>query len=302
MSLILGCACDDGNGNTGKTNCVDVFRYAQGFGIQNIVANDGTLNQIDLAVASITTEWSDLLTNANRTKRLYPIKPLRNVLFPKEDTQYETDNTGQKTRVRDGAQSVTAEEWEVSNVYVSKIRQAICPRNGVWIYTKTGVIGLKDSDGKFNPIEISAFDANYHFPDGTQTAKMMMAFDFAASVDVAQLWLVSYEDLNTTYNAQMGLIDVNFEEIDAPSAGSIGLRLTTDYGQGLLNNQTVDGLVTANFTVTANGVAVVGLAVTEVADDKYTISYTAETPGDTMVVTVSTSTGFEGSYTYTEVA
>lgn len=92
MSLVLGCSCNTGNGNTGLPNCVEQFGLASGVALQNMVANDGTLNQIDIDVAALTTEWSSLLTQSNRTKRIYPITKLKNVDFPLEDTQYETDN------------------------------------------------------------------------------------------------------------------------------------------------------------------------------------------------------------------
>ena len=104
MSLVLGCSCNTGNGNTGLPNCVEQFGLASGIALQNIVANDGTVNKINIDVASITTEWTALLANANRTKRIYPITKLKNVDFPLEDTQFETDNTNQKERIREGIQ------------------------------------------------------------------------------------------------------------------------------------------------------------------------------------------------------
>lgn len=307
MSLVLGCACNTGNGNTGLPNCVEQFGLASGLALQPIVANDGSLNRINLAVASITTEWTSLLTQTNRTKRIYPITGLKNVDFPKEDTQYETDNTNQKEKVRDGVQSFVGQKWKVSPVFVSKVRQGICSRNGAWILTPNGVVGVKKSDGYWYPIEVAALDAQYMFQKGDAVSKMNLTFDFEVNVNVGELWLVSWSDLNTTYAAQVGLIDVNFEETTAPSSDltntTFGLRLTTDYGQGLLNNQTVDGLTSASFTIyneTASA-SITPVSVTEVADDEYTFVIPDQTASDVVSITLVTSTGYEGSTTITAV-
>lgn len=296
MSLVLGCSCNTGNGNTGLPNCVEQFGMGTGIGLINMVANDGSLNRIDISVASITTEWTSKLTNANRTKRLYPIIGLKNVDFPKEDTVYETDNTNQKEKIRDGIQSFVGEKWKVSPVFVSKVRQGICSRNGVYIYTPNGVVGVKKSDGYLYPIEVAAFDAQYGFQKGDAVSKMMITFDFEAQVNIGELWMVSYEDLNTTYSAQIGLIDVNYEIVTAATTTGVGLRLTTDYGSGLLNNQTVDGLVTASFSMYNNtdSASVTITSVTEVADDKYTFVFPSQTSGDSCTINLVTSTGYEG--------
>lgn len=308
MALVIGCACGTGNGNTGTPNCIEQFGLASGVALQNIVANDGTLNRIDLNVASITNEWSGLLTDSNRTKRIYPITGLKNVEFPKEETQFETDNTNQKERIREGIQSFMGQKWKCSPAFVAKVKQGICSRNGAWILTPNGVVGIKTEDGYFQPIEVAALDAYYTPQTADAVAKMMLSFDFEATVNIGQLWLVSWSDLNTTYAAQIGLIDVNYSvETAAAISGlntTVGLRLTSDYGSGLLNNQTVDGLTTADFAAynVTTSTAITLTSVTEVADDKYTFQYVTlpNVATDVIRISVLTSTGFEGTTTFVQ--
>ena len=312
MAIEIGCACDSGNGNTGLPDCTSLFGVAKGLGMQNMVAKDGTENKIDLSVASIGTVFSDLLTASDVSKRLYPVTEIRNITFPKEDNQYETDSSGQKSELREGIQSFLGEKWDIEPQFVAKLKQASCKRNGVYQFSAKGVQGVRKfdtSDQKyyFYPIEVRAY-APYYMPqtDGNK-AKAMIPFDYAPTVVEGELWTVTWSELGTSYEAMVGLMDVNYKVVDAVTGGgtsSIGLRLYSDYGSGLDNTttQNVDGLVTADVTaINLNtGLAVAGLAITEAPNDKYTYTWTSGTTGDVIELAVNTSTGFEGTTTVIE--
>ena len=312
MAIEIGCACDTGNGNTGLPNCTSLFGVAIGMGLMNMVAKDGTTNKIDLSVASLGTIFPDLLTNSDGTKRLYPVTDIRNITFPNEGIQYETDSSGDKSELREGVQSFAGEVWDIEPQFVTKLKAAKCPKNGVYLFSAKGVQGLRKldaTDGKyyFHPIFIKAF-APYYSPQTDQAkAKAMIAFDYAPTVSEGQLWTVSWSDMGTTYEDMVGLLDVNYKVVDAVTGGgttSVGLRLNTDYGQGLDNTttQNVDGLVTANFTAIngTTGLTVAAFAATEVPDNKYTFSWTSGTVADIITISVVTSTGYEGSTTVVE--
>ena len=315
MAIEIGCACSTGNGNTGIPNCASLFGVAKGLGITQMVANDGTIQRIDLSVTSITTAFSSLLTNDDRSKRLFPITEIRSITFPKEDNQYETDSSGQKQELREGIQSFMGEKWDIQPAFDAKLQQMKCPRNGSYIFSKKGVQGVRKYDTTASkyylyPIEMRAF-APYYVPqtDGNRP-KEMIPFDFAPTVSAGELWMVSWEDLGTTYEDMIGLLDVNFFVVDTPIDGgvttSIAYRLTTDYGDGLFNNtaQNVDGLVGASFTAlnVTTGLAVTITSVTEVIDDKYTFVLPSQTTADVVKISLVTTTGFEGSVTYIQPA
>lgn len=307
MALEIGCACETGNGNTGLPDCKELFGVAKGLGVMNIVAKDGTVNRIDLSVASIGTTFVDLLKNADRSKRLFPITEIRNITFPKEDNQYATDSSGQKVEVRSGIQSFMGEVWEVPPAFDAKLQQSKCPRNGSYIFSMKGVQGIRrydSTDNKyyFYPIEMRAF-APYYVPQvDADPSKEMIPFDFAPTVVVGELWTVTWADLGTTYEEMVGLLDVNYKVIDAVAASlgttTVGLRLNTDYGQGLDNTttQNVDGKVTGDFTGlnVTTGLALTSFTATEVVDDKYTFSWDTETSSDVIRISINLSTGYEG--------
>lgn len=312
MAIEIGCLCTSGNGNTGLPDCTSLFGVAKGLGMQNMVAKDGTENKIDLSVASMGTVFSDLLTAAEVTTRLYPVTEIRNITFPKEDNQYETDSSGQKSELREGIQSFLGEKWDIEPQFVAKLKQGSCKRNGVYLFSAKGVQGVRkfnttDQKYYFYPIEVRAF-APYYMPqtDGNK-AKAMIPFDYAPTVIEGELWTVTWSELGTTYEAMIGLQDANYKIVDTVTGGgttTIGLRMYSDYGSGLDNTttQNIDGLVTADFTVTdlTTGLSVAGLAVTEVPDDKYTLSWTSETSLDVIEIAVNTDTGFEGKTTVIE--
>lgn len=312
MALSVGCSCDRGGDNLNLPNCSELFGITTGFVLQGIVADDGTANRIDLDVASIGTAFSDLLVDPDKSKRTFPITDIRNVDFPKEDVQYETDSAGQKEETRDGIQSVTAEKWKVPPGYDLKLKSHKCNRQGTFNISKEGVEGIRrldPSDGKmyWYPIEITAFAPNYMKRTATTRAKEMILFDYNSSVNLGELWMLTWEDLGMTIEDMVGLFDANLTEEIAPSAAAsvttIEFVLTSDYGTGVTNNTIIDGQLTADFSVkNGAGVDVAALAVVEVAGVKYTATYTQETPGDNMTASMVLASGYEGTYEYVEPA
>ena len=96
-----------------------------------------------------------------------------------------------------------------------------------------------------------------------------------------------------------GLLDVNFTIIDAiatAASTTYGLRITTDYGQGILDEQTVDGLVAASFDITniTTAATITPNSVTEVLDDKYSFDIPNQTSSDVIRTKMVTNTGYDG--------
>lgn len=302
MAIVVGCACNTGNGNTGTPNCVELFGLAQGIGIININDSLGNSNSLSL-ISGIGSSFTGKLTSSNTSQRIYPLTGLRNVDFPLEDTQYETDNTGQKEVIRQGIQSFTAEKWKVSPVLVSKIKQGICSNNGVYIFTANGVVGIRNG-ADFYPIPVNSLDAKYMFAKGDAVSKLMLSFDFDATVNVGQLWMVTWADLGVNPTTIKGLIDVNITQTTSSTASGTTtavLSLITDYANGI-PAQNVSGLVLADFEVRnmTTNLAITATSVTEVPGVSYTIVHPAVTTGQKVRYSVKTTTGFEGSLTVTQ--
>lgn len=310
MAIIIGCACDTGNGNTLTPNCIEGFDLTTGVALQNQVNGTGALNSIDLTSA-IGSTFYDLFFSTDATQRLFPISGLRNVDWPKEETQYDTDNTNQKDFLRDGTQSFMAEKRGANNVYASKVQQSRCPKNGTYWVSEIGVVGLKVSTygatptHNWYPIPITALDAQWKPKTGSEVEKVMVSFDLEATVNVGELWLIKWEDLGMTYQQFVlaGLLDVNYtitNAISGPTPTAFSLRITSDYGQGLIDGaKNVAGLVAGDFAITNKtaGGSITPTSVTENTDDDYDFVIPDQTTGDIVNVAMASSSSnpFDGN-------
>lgn len=303
---VVGCQCGTVHGNTGLPNCTELFGKALGFGIVSL--RDNTNNANRLMFSQIASDFSGMMGNVNRTKRMFPITELRNVVPAVEDSQYATDNAGGRVRTRRGFKSLTYEKWEVSDVFVGKAQQGECNANGVYLYSAKGIQGIK-SGIYLLPIPIEAYDNKFMPADDANPAKLMGSFQYAPTLQDGDLWLVTWEELGWDYANVAGLIDVNFVVDDNPSVTtgttSFIASLTTDYGINNPTTSTVEGLTIASFNVedTTDGVEV-DLDDVEVDPNTnlYTFSYSQTVPTGNIVKVRLFTNGYEGSYLFAQPA
>ena len=306
MSNVVGCTCGQTHGNTGTPNCVQLIKKALGLGVVSMVSNAGVVNRIDLTDISSFSLYNDL-SNADRSKRIYPLMDLRNVTHPDEAEQYATDNAGGKVEVREVAYKMACEIWEVSPSFVGKLKEGKCSRNGVYIFNADGMVGLRRGTDLY-PIEIKAYAPKYAHATDADPSKAMISFDYAQGTKVEELWLISWADLGIDINDVAGLIDVNYTVVDAPVDGgtntTVSYALSTDYGFGNPEAQNVDGLVTADFVCTnkTTGLAISLVSVVETPDVKYVFTMPSATTADVVEIKLNTSTGFEGAVTFVQPA
>lgn len=302
----IGCECGT-NGNLGLPEQICQFGVVTGLAIQNTFKSTGVENSIDLNVSSITTEWTSLLTQTDKTQRIYPLIGLRQFAMPTADDVYVTDNQGIDEFVRKGDTKFTIEKWNTSPVLTKKINDSSCGTNSLYLFTEKGVIGYKVGDD-FKGIPLSVFRAKPEPQLGDQPSKTMINGQIDRSFEVGNLWFVSWSELNTTYNAQKGLLDVNITIVDAAVDGgtntTVGLKMRTDYGQGLVNGNDVVGLLLGDIdilNVTTN-TAITGVSLTEVGDEKYTLVFPSQTTDDVIKVSLKTTTKREGSISFAQPA
>ena len=105
--MSLGCNCEAGLSNTGRPNCVPIQSVTSKLIMVNMKATDGTDNFIDLTAALPT--WSDLVNEADASKRWFPLPEFENVELPKADSQFEEANSGRMAFLRQGKRSFTGE-------------------------------------------------------------------------------------------------------------------------------------------------------------------------------------------------
>lgn len=306
MANVAGCTCGDVHGNTGTPNCVQLIKKFLGLGIQSTVMNGGGLNKVDLTDLG-AYDFLNMLQNPDRSQRIYPIMELRNVTHPDEAEQYATDSAGGKIEVRDVVYRFAGEKWEVSPVFVQKLKNGKCNRNSFYGFNADGMVGLRRGTD-FYPIEMRAYAPKYSHATDADPSKAMISFDYAPSTNVGELWLITWAELGITLNDVVGLLDVNFTVVDAPADGgtntTVSYSLTSDYGSGNPETQNVDGLTASDFTCVnvTTGLPISIGSVVETADVKYVFTLPSQTTADVVKISLNNSTNFEGSVTFVQPA
>ena len=299
---MLGCNCNAGLSNTGRPNCLPIQSVTSKLIMVPLVANDGTLNYIDLTAPLPT--WNDLINEADASKRWFPTPIFENVELPKADSQFEEANSGRMVFLRQGKRSFSGELWAEysSPTLLSKLQNNRCVDFGVYIIDVNGnLIGSKVNDGLYPiPVDNPSFDPKYMFATDSTTSKIMVAFDFERLFDEGTMYMITPTEAGVNFNDLNGLIDVNFYNVIL-SSGSITFDAKFDYGTAL-NPIIYQGAINSGDWTLINittSTPITLLTVTENPAGTYALTYASQTAGDSMQLLVSKD-GYDGVYDYLE--
>jgi hypothetical protein len=267
-----------------------------------LAANDGTLNGIDLAAALPT--WSDLINEADSSKRWFPLPEFENVELPKADSQFEEANSGRMAFLRQGKRSFAGELWgdDSTPTLLGKLNSGRCVSFGVYIVDVNGnLIGSK-SNGYLYPIPVDeqSWDPKFMFATDSTVQKIMLGFDFYRLFDESTMYMITTTEALVNFNDLNGLIDVNLTEVTQVTTASITVSAAFDYGTALNPilfqgaNLVADWSI---YNVTTSTLIGVPNTVVEAPAGTYLIS---ETLVPTNVYTLSvTKDGFIGTVQFT---
>ena len=298
---MLGCNCNAGLSNTGRPNCVPIQSVTSKLIMVALTANDGSANFIDLTLPIPT--WSDLVNEADASKRWFPLPNFENVELPKADSQFEEANSGRMVFLRQGKRSFTGELWaeDSSPTLLGKMQNNRCVDFGVYIVDVNGnLVGSKVGDGLYPiPVDNPSFDPKLMFATDSTTQKIMVAFDFDRLFDESTMYMVTPTEAGINFNDLNGLVDVNFVN-GVVGATDYTADLQLDYGTAY-NPILFKGAVSADFALYNNTTAS-SVVVTSVEnfDGNYTFTFAAQTAGDSLTLSVD-KTGFDGEVTFTAI-
>lgn len=295
---MLGCNCNAGLSNTGRPNCLPIQSVTSKLIMVPLYANDGTANFIDLTAPLPT--WSDLINEADASKRWFPTPVFENVELPKADSQFEEANSGRMVFLRQGKRSFSGELWaeDSSPTLLSKLQNNRCVDFGVYIIDVNGnLVGSKVGTGLYPiPVDNPSFDPKYMFATDSTTSKIMVAFDFDRLFDEGTMYMITPTEASQNFNDLNGLIDVNFTS-NTVTAGQLVTTLVLDYGTALNPIQFL-GAVPADFAILVNGVAGTITGASEGPAGTYTIAFSGTTTGDDLVISI-VKAGYDGEYSFT---
>lgn len=299
---MAGCNCNVGLSNTGRPGCVPLQSVTSKLIMVPLAANDGTLNGIDLAAALPT--WSDLINEADASKRWFPIPEFENVELPKADSQFEEANSGRMAFLRQGKRSFAGELWgdDSTPTLLGKLSAGRCVQFGVYIVDVNGnLIGSK-SNGFLYPIPVDeqSWDPKFMFATDSTVQKIMLGFDFYRLFDESTMYMITTTEAGINFNDLTGLIDVNLTVDSQVTTVSVTVLAAFDYGTAL-NPIIFQGATNSAdwsiYNVTTSTLIGVPSGVTEAPAGTYTVDYTFVA---TNVYTLSvTKDGFIGTVQFT---
>lgn len=296
-----GCNCNVGLSNTGRPGCVPLQSVTSKLIMVPLAANDGTLNGIDLAAALPT--WSDLINEADASKRWFPLPEFENVELAKADSQFEEANSGRMAFLRQGKRSFAGELWgdDSTPTLLGKLNSGRCVSFGVYIVDVNGnLIGSK-SNGYLYPIPVDeqSWDPKFMFATDSTVQKIMLGFDFYRLFDESTMYMITATEAGINFNDLNGLIDVNLEVLSQVTTVSVTVKATFDYGTALNPILFQGATNTADWSiydVTNNTLIGVPSGVAEAPAGEYVVDY-GFTSGDDYTLSV-VKDGFIGTIAF----
>lgn len=298
------CKCNLGLGNTGIPGCVPIQAVTSSLIMVPLKANDGTFNRIDLATYPT---WSDLVNEANASKRWFPLPPFENVEQPKADSLFEEASSGKMAFLRQGKRSFVGELWEgdSSPQFLGKLEDARCVEFGIFVVDVEGnLVGSDKGDGFLYPIPVdnASWDPKWAPSTDATVQKIMLGFDWNRLFDESTLAMITAEEAGQNFTELEGLIDVLFTNV---VGGVLQTTMTAKFCYGTASNKIIYGGAdqTADWSIlndtTGLPVTVDAVAELPVGSGNYQLDHAVGiVAGNDYTVTV-TKDGFSGSFSTT---
>lgn len=284
--------------NTGLPSGDKPFGRIVGLYFVPLLADDGTPNYLDLtANPDPGVTLLGLINHADPSKRWYPMLNLNNVAPSQEDAVFETDDAGNRFKIRDGLQTMTYQFWNVSHNYFRQVAAA-CVNFGIVLIDECGnLLGEYDDQlGRIYPraVNQNSFNGVYSHATATETSKVSISFDYKLTTSDADQYMLGASAFTSVSPLYLnGMVDLTIFTQGGSTSGSVDATILTPFGT--VNNPIAWlGGNTTNITV-VNQTASTQVTPTTVVHNgngNYTITFTAQTALDELsLVAFSPATG-----------
>ena len=278
-------------GNTGENPCKQIQDVARNIGLTFTKNALGAGKVYDIAVNLAPFAGMKALIEAPApADRIYWLTELENVTNLREDSVFQTFNSGRQARVREGFKNFVGMLVGAPYEMLGEIKALSCKNLSALIMDKSDNIIGYDGGSKetLNPIRIntSSFDAVYVEPTETEAGGIMLKFQWALSQSDEGLRVVKAASLDYTSEDLYGLLTVEASSSNLTASG-VTLTMCTVYGEP------VQGLLLADFALAeltpTPGPGTI-TSVTESSAGVYDIVWTSETTGDVLALTITKET------------
>lgn len=300
---MIGCNCNVGLSNTGRPGCVPLFSIVSSLILVPLVANDGTLNRIDLN--AVLPVWDDLVNEPDASKRWFPTSSFENVELPKADSLTEEAASGRTAFLRQGKRSFAGELWaeDSTPTTLGKLEAARCVDFGVYVVDVNGNLIGSQVGGYLYPIpvEASSWNPTFAFATDSTVQKIMLGFDFSRLFDESTMYMITEAEAGINFTTLSGLIDVVMTNgIGAGTFDSVTFDAKLEFGTALnkLLYKGATNLVDWTIFNQTSALPVAVATVVENPDGTYTLGFAAQATLDVLRIEVS-KIGYDGETTIT---
>lgn len=282
--------------NTGLPSGDKPFGRIVGMYFVPLVADDGTANFLNVGAANLNTELLGLINHADPSKRWYPMLGLNNVAPTQEDAVFETDDAGNRFKVRDGLQTMTYQFWNVSHAYFRQVATA-CVNFGIVLIDECGnLLGeFDDANDRLYPraVNHNSFNGVYTNATASETSKVTITFDYKLTTSDADQYMLGATSFTTVSPLYLnGMVDLAIKVVSSAS-GSVDVQMDTPFGTIGAPISWLGGSTT-NITVVNHTAStqVTPTTVVHNGNGSYTVTFTAQTAADDLSLMVfSPATG-----------
>lgn len=279
------CNCESTTlGNMGVPGCTPIAKIASKLILTNYFQSDGTITKIDLSDTLDATYFAERMQQYDSgvlvplDERWYISPFLENVEDIREETVFQTFNSGKKAKVRQGTRSFTGHIIEgAAYEMLQKVKRFQCATLGAFIIDTAGnIIGNGDESGFLKPIRIdkASFDVQLVKATDAEAQMVRITFDWARLEQDSSLKMITASDIVADVLSLEGLIDV-FVSFSNITTGGFTARFATSYGSAK-NPVPVSGLVVGDFS----------------------LAEVSPTPGAVSITSVTESATVPGTYTF----
>lgn len=279
------CSCGVSLLNTGRPNCIPIFGVTKQLILVPMIADDGSENSIDPTDTLNNAYFTNLINQADDSKRWYPSGALKNVTGERADPIMESFEDGSKVFIRQGVRTFTGMILKGGPVLLNQLNSNRCSTFGVFMIDTDGSIygKVKNDDGLLYPIEVQAasFNGKLVFTTDTTIEKIMLMFEWGVDERDEDLRMIQANSITgINLSAVGGLIDVYYK-VTACGTTTMDINVFNKYGN-FVTGSPIEGLL--NTDLRSSDDATVG-SIYNVTDDS------------SFVCTMTESNSQPGSYT-----
>jgi len=226
--------------------------------------------------------------------RLYPWPIVDNVENVKDDTVYQTLNSGDRVRIKEGARNITMYVPNGDTELLGRLKQAECAGKGVYIIDLDGnfVYSSRGTNDTYAyPIRIAKNTLDVQLMTGTYSEVQMLKVTF--QVDLAEkdeyLRMIPASELDWTIDDIYGLVPVFGTVVGSPAATTFTIDVFARNSTS--DNVPVTDFVAADFAlynVTDSASVTISTCVeSSTIPGRYVFTYASQTSADVLRLTTN---------------